>query len=88
MATHGADEILIGRGLIQNDGDRFNEHYLVLKGYSIKLSGGDSEEVTPVPMPNTVVKLFSADGSGLPPARVGRCWTVFLFYVKINIDKR
>jgi hypothetical protein len=37
-----------------------------------KLSGDDGEEVTPVPMPNTEVKLFSADGSwGLPPARVG-----------------
>ena len=37
------------------------------------LSGGDSEEVTPVPIPNTEVKLFSADGSwGFPPARVGR----------------
>ena len=26
-------------------------------------SGGDSEKVTPVPIPNTEVKLFSADGS-------------------------
>jgi hypothetical protein len=26
-------------------------------------SGGDSEEDTPVPIPNTEVKLFSADGS-------------------------
>ncbi|MED4221648.1 hypothetical protein P4636_09995, partial [Halalkalibacterium halodurans] len=27
--------------------------------------------------PNTVVKLFSADGSwGLPPARVGRCQAI------------
>ncbi len=44
-----------------------------------KQSGGDSEEVTPVPMPNTVVKLFSADGSwGLPPVRVGRCRAEFL----------
>ena len=35
--------------------------------------GGDSEEVTPVPIPNTAVKLFSADGSwGVPPVRVGR----------------
>ena len=35
--------------------------------------GGDSEEVTPVPIPNTAVKLFSADGSwGFPPVRVGR----------------
>ncbi len=39
-----------------------------------ELFGGDSEEVTPVPMPNTEVKLFSADGSwGFPPVRVGRC---------------
>ena len=27
------------------------------------MSGGDSEEVTPVPIPNTEVKLFSADGT-------------------------
>ena len=27
------------------------------------LSGGSSEEATPVPIPNTVVKLFSADDS-------------------------
>jgi hypothetical protein len=38
------------------------------------LSGNDGEEVTPVPIPNTEVKLFSADGSwGFPPVRVGRC---------------
>jgi hypothetical protein len=31
-------------------------------------SGGDSEEDTPVPIPNTEVKLFSADGSwGVTP---------------------
>ena len=36
--------------------------------------GDDSKEDTPVPIPNTVVKLFSADGSwGFPPVRVGRC---------------
>ncbi len=39
-----------------------------------KMSGDDGEEVTPVPIPNTEVKLFSADGSwGIPPVRVGRC---------------
>ena len=39
----------------------------------IILSGSNSEEATPVPMPNTEVKLFSADGSwGFAPARVGR----------------
>ncbi len=38
------------------------------------MSGNDGEEVTPVPIPNTEVKLFSADGSwGFPPVRVGRC---------------
>jgi hypothetical protein len=38
-------------------------------------SSDDGEEVTPVPIPNTEVKLFSADGSwGIPPARVGRRW--------------
>ncbi len=36
------------------------------------MSGDESEEVTPVPMPNTAVKLFSADGSRVRPARVGR----------------
>ena len=37
------------------------------------MSGNDGEEVTPVPIPNTEVKLFSADGSwGFPPVRVGR----------------
>ncbi len=36
-------------------------------------SGSNSGEVTPVPMPNTAVKLSSADGSwGFAPARVGR----------------
>ncbi len=40
--------------------------YLVLREHS-QWFGGDSEEVTPVPMPNTEVKLFSADGSrGFP----------------------
>ena len=37
------------------------------------MSGSNSGEVTPVPMPNTEVKLSSADGSwGFAPARVGR----------------
>ncbi len=37
------------------------------------MSGDDGREVTPVPIPNTEVKLSSADGSwGLAPVRVGR----------------
>ncbi len=44
-----------------------------------KFSGDDGEEVTPVPMPNTEVKLFSADGSwGIPPVRVGRRQAVYI----------
>ena len=31
--------------------------------YNIHLSGDNGKEVTPVPMPNTEVKLLSADGS-------------------------
>ena len=38
-----------------------------------KESSDDGREATPVPIPNTEVKLSSANGSwGLPPARVGR----------------
>ena len=47
-----------------------------------KLCGGDSEKDTPVPMPNTAVKLFSAESSwGFPPVRVGRC------HAKDSIEK-
>jgi len=31
--------------------------------FKLNMSGDDGEEVTPVPMPNTEVKLFSANGS-------------------------
>ena len=36
-------------------------------------SGGDSEEDTPVPIPNTEVKLFSVEWMGLRPVRLERC---------------
>ena len=53
------------------------EHSLLssFEGTSFKpnRSSDDGEEATPVPIPNTEVKLFSADGSwGFPPVRVGR----------------
>ena len=35
-------------------------------------SGGDNEGVTPVPIPNTEVKPFSADGTWLETARESR----------------
>ena len=52
----------------------------------LTLFGDDSEEVTPVPIPNTAVKLFSANGSwGVPPVRVGRRQAIiFVFF----LDKR
>ena len=45
------------------------------EGFSFKrkMSGDDGKEDTPVPIPNTEVKLFSVDGSwGTPPVRVER----------------
>ena len=47
--------------------------YPVLSEQTLKESSDNGKEVTPVPIPNTEVKLFSADGSwGFPPVRVGR----------------
>ncbi len=44
------------------------------------MCGDDGKKVTPVPMPNTEVKLLSADCSeGFPFVRVGRCRAVILF---------
>ena len=41
------------------------------------MSGNDGREVTPVPIPNTEVKLSSADGSwDLVPVRAGRCQAI------------
>ena len=62
---------------------RLETSYLVLREHTLNLIeimvnvmirfSDDGEEVTPVPIPNTEVKLFSADGSwGSPPVRVGR----------------
>ena len=45
-------------------------------------SSDDGEEATPVPIPNTEVKLFSADGSwGSPPVRVGRRQACYIYIV-------
>ncbi len=43
------------------------------EGIYLHQFGDDGREVTPVPIPNTEVKLSSADGSwDLVPVRVGR----------------
>ena len=39
---------------------------------SIKISGGNDEKDTPVPIPNTAVKLLSADDTWLVTARESR----------------
>jgi hypothetical protein len=58
--------------------------------------GDDSEKVTPVPIPNTEVKLLSADGSwGFTPVRVGRrqatkeypSWVLFFDEKKEHLDE-
>jgi hypothetical protein len=36
---------------------------LIVEKIDIHFFGGDSKEVTPVPIPNTEVKLLSADGT-------------------------
>lgn len=38
-----------------------------------EFSGGDSEEVTPVPIPNTAVKLLRADGTAWATVWESRC---------------
>ena len=51
------------------------------------MSGGDSQVVTPVPMPNTEVKHLNAESSwGLPPVRIGRCQAYFFNKVFDNFD--
>ena len=43
-----------------------------LKLKNLKISGGNDERVPPVPIPNTEVKPFSADGTWLETARKSR----------------
>ena len=46
----------------------------------IKFSGEDVIEVTPVPIPNTEVKLNIADNSwGMPPVKIGIRQIFFIF---------
>ena len=46
------------------------------------LCGDDGKKDTPVPMPNTAVKLLSADGSWtFGPVRVGRCRAGYIFFI-------
>ena len=47
------------------------------------MCGDGSKKDTPVPMPNTAVKLLSADGSeGLALVRVGRCHACVVMFFR------
>ena len=54
------------------------EHYIVLRVHTdalekfIQVSGGNNEKDTPVPIPNTAVKLLSAEDTWLVTARENR----------------
>ena len=73
--TRGADEYQSIEDLI-NLFQRFaKQNHLLLSSFEciiILLSGDNGKEVTPVPMPNTEVKLLSADGSWIY-VPLGRC---------------
>ena len=56
--------------------------------YVIKFPGDYSEEATPVPIPNTAVKLFSADGTAVFCGRVGRCQELFIFWIYLFMADR
>ena len=53
---------------------------LFLSNFERKRSGDDGKMDTPVPIPNTEVKHFNADGSKFNLARVGRCQALSLKY--------
>ena len=74
MVTYSSGPVLIDRGL------NLNKIELLLSSFQRK-SGGDSKVVTPVPISNTEVKHFYADGSKLNLARVGSCQASFEFYM-------
>ena len=46
--------------------------YIPVTSKSLYLSGGNDEKVTPVPIPNTAVKLLSAQDTWLVTARENR----------------
>ena len=65
MVTRGADEYSSIEDLI-NFFKFCDANLYLLSSFEciiIHLSGDNGKEVTPVPMPNTEVKLLSADGS-------------------------
>ena len=74
MVTYSSGPVLIDRGL------NLNKIRKILLSSFQRKSGGDSKVVTPVPISNTEVKHFNADGSKLNLARVGSCQASFDFW--------
>ena len=69
--------ILIGRGLDlkkqkERNVSKVNEIFCIVELARLRQSGDDGEEDPPFPIPNTEVKLFSADGTWWETARESR----------------
>ena len=67
----------------------------MLNAFVFKVFGGNSEEGTPVPIPNTEVKLFSADGTAWDTTWESRSPPKFIlspflregaFFVSVAVD--
>ena len=52
--------------------------------HTVCMPGDHSEGVPPVPISNTEVKPFSADGTALRGGRVGRCQAFFIYNINKN----
>ena len=53
-----------------------------------RIVGVNDEEVPPVPIPNTVVKLLGAENTWLETARENRAMPTLLFFLYIRIKKK
>ena len=77
----GADQVLISRGLDQSEANWKVFARRIMFSFECKSSkeyGGESKKDTPVPMPNTEVKLLNAESSWWQlPARKGSCRALF-----------
>ena len=60
--------------------------YAILKALPL-ISGDYSEEDTPVPIPNTEVKLFSADDTWRETARESRSSPGFFIFCFLRLNK-
>ena len=62
----------------------FSLTYVVLRVQTLSHSGGYYDEVTPVPIPNTEVKLISVDNTRLATAREDRSLPDYITPLPLN----